>query len=422
MTATASPLQTKSLEQEALPSRYKVLILGSHVVQYGPPLYRLLARDSRLEIVVAYCSMQGSESGMDPEFGIEIQWDTPLLDGYPWVHVPNKSPFPRLGHFFGLWNPGLWKIVRAGGFDAVVIYTGYMYASFWLAVLAAKSKGVPVLISSDSSSLQPRDGSRWKRWIKPFIVGTVYRTADVLMAASPPVRDLAVRLGMPPERIAIMRSGVDKDGWVEQTKKFDRDSVRASWNVPCDAVVIFYCAKLQSWKRPLDLLRAFAKVDAPNAYLVYAGEGPQRRQLKQEAQQCGVSDRVRVLGFVNVSQLPGLYKAADLFVLPSEYDPCPLVVAEAMFTGLPVILSDAVLGRLDMIHAGRSGYTYRCGDTDELAAVLEKVLREPALLESLKAGVRHQMESWTAADFLDCWVGAVETANQRKKKSAGGNR
>lgn len=422
MIATASPLQDRVPEQEAQSSRYKVLILGSHVVQYGPPLYRLLARDPRLEILVAYCAMQGAESGMDPEFEIEIQWDVPLLDGYPWVHVPNKSPLPRLGHFFGLWNPGLWKLVREGGFDAVVIYTGYMYASFWLAVLAAKSKGVPVLISSDSSSLQPRDGSRWKKWIKPFIVGRVYRTADVLMAASPPVRDLAVRLGMPPERIAIMRSGVAKDVWIEQTKKFDRDAVRASWNVPRDAVVIFYCAKLQSWKRPLDLLRAFAKVDARHAYLVYAGEGPQRRQLEQEAQQLGVSDRVRVLGFVNVSQLPGLYKAADLFVLPSEYDPCPLVVPEAMFTGLPVILSDAVLGRLDMIHAERSGYTYKCGDTDELAAILEKVLRDSALLENLKAGVRHQMESWTAADFQNCWVGAVEAAKRRKKEVAGGNR
>src|SRR5205814_7225821 len=59
---------------------------------------------SDLEILVAYCSLQGAEPGFDPEFGVEIQWDVPLLDGYKWVHVPNRSLRPRLAHFWGLWN------------------------------------------------------------------------------------------------------------------------------------------------------------------------------------------------------------------------------------------------------------------------------------------------------------------------------
>jgi len=105
--------------------RYRVLVLATHVVQYASPLYRALSSDPRLETLVAYCSLQGSEPGFDPEFGVQVQWDVPLLDGYKWVHVPNKSLRPRLGHFFGLWNPGLWKLIRKGNFDAVVIYTGY---------------------------------------------------------------------------------------------------------------------------------------------------------------------------------------------------------------------------------------------------------------------------------------------------------
>ncbi|HZS70214.1 MAG TPA: glycosyltransferase [Candidatus Acidoferrum sp.] len=400
-------------------ARRRVLIVVTHVIQYGSPFFRVLTRDPRLDIQVAYCSMQGAERGMDPEFKVEIQWDVPLLDGYSWVHVPNKSPKPGLGRFFGLWNPGLWRMIRSGNFDAVVIYTGYMYASFWCAVLAAKSAGIPVLISSDATTLQPRDGARWKLWVKPFVLGRVYRTIDVLMAGSAAVRELALRLGMPDERIQIIRSGMVKEEWAARLEKFDRSAVRASWNIPESAPVVFYCAKLQGWKRPLDLLRAFARTNAPDAYLVYAGDGPQRKELEEETRALGIENRVRILGFVNQSQLPGMYKASDIFVLPSEYDPCPLVVPEAMFSGLPVVLSDAVRGRMDMIDTGKSGYTYRCGDIEELAAILNQVLGDPELLARLKTGVRKQMEAWTLHDFLDSWVGAIELARRYKAGKKG---
>jgi hypothetical protein len=168
-------------------ARVKVLILCSHVVPYASSNFVTLANDPRFDVSVAYCSMQGAEPGLDPEFGVKVQWDEPLLEGYRWAHVRNRSLHPRLAHFFGLWNPGLWKLIRDGGFDAVVIYTGYRYASFWLAVAAAKGKHVPVIISSDSTT-EPRDKARWKAWIKPFVPGRVYRTVDVLMAASPALR------------------------------------------------------------------------------------------------------------------------------------------------------------------------------------------------------------------------------------------
>ena len=366
---------------------------------------------------MAYCSLQGAESGMDPEFGVQIQWDVPLLDGYKWVHVPNKSLRPRLGHFWGVWNPGLWKLVRKGGFDAVVIYTGYMCASFWLTVLTAKGVGIPVLISTDSTALQSREGKRWKEWLKPFIVRRVYSFVDVIMAASEAAKRLALQLGIPEKRIRVMRCGMNKEAWLASNGKFDRAAVRAVWNVPADAPVILYCAKLQPWKRPLDLLEAFSKANLPGVYLVFAGEGPQRGEVESRVRALGISERVRVLGFVNASQLHDFYQAADLFVLPSAYDPCPLVVPEAMFSGLPVILSDAVLGRLEMIDAGKSGYLYPCGDIGSLAEILKKVFADTQTLHRLKEGVRRQMELWTKEEFLDCWFGAVDAAVHLRRSS-----
>ena len=396
--------------------RYRVLILTTHVVQYASPLYRVLAGDPRLETLVAYCSLQGAESGFDPEFGVQVQWDVPLLDGYKWVQVPNRSLRPRLGHFWGLWNPGLWKLIRRGKFDAIVIYTGYMCASFWIAVLAAKSAGVAVLISTDSTTLQSREGKRWKESLKPFILRRVYSFVDVIMAASNAARKLAMELGVSEKRIRVIRCGVNKEAWLASNGEFDRAGVRAGWNVPANAPVILYCAKLQPWKRPLDLVEAFAKANLPDAYLVFAGDGAQRAEVESRAHVLGMADRVRILGFVNFSQLPGIYRAADLFVLPSAYDACPLVIPEAMFCGLPVIMSDAVLGRLEMIDVGVSGYLYPCGDTHALAGILKNVFAAPQKLQQLKEGVGRQMESWTKGEFLDCWVGAVEAAVQLKRK------
>src|SRR6266853_5929009 len=64
----------------------RLLVVASHVVQYSSPIFQKLAQDPRLEIVVAYCSMQGAQTGVDPGFGVQVSWDTPLLEGYPWVY------------------------------------------------------------------------------------------------------------------------------------------------------------------------------------------------------------------------------------------------------------------------------------------------------------------------------------------------
>src|SRR2546425_12366611 len=70
--------------------RYRLLLLGTHPVQYSAQLFRELARHPQLEILVAYCSLQGAEAGLDPDFGVKGAWDVTLLDGYPSIEAPNK--------------------------------------------------------------------------------------------------------------------------------------------------------------------------------------------------------------------------------------------------------------------------------------------------------------------------------------------
>src|SRR5690349_12619509 len=123
-----------SVDAKAEGHRLRMLLVATHPVQYAAPIFRLLANDPRVEIAVAYCSLQGAEAEVDQDFGIPIQWDVPLLYGYSWKLLRNWPRKPKLGSFFGLFNPGMWQLVAQGEFDAVVIYTGYRHSTFWIAL------------------------------------------------------------------------------------------------------------------------------------------------------------------------------------------------------------------------------------------------------------------------------------------------
>jgi glycosyltransferase involved in cell wall biosynthesis len=378
-------------------------------------MFRLYANDPRLEILVAYCSLQGAEARIDPDFGVEVKWDVPLLEDYPWILVKNRSWRPGLGSFFGLFNPGIWGLIRRGNFDAVVFYTGYVYATFWIAVSAAKLTGVPVLFGTDATSLQPRDAKRWKLPIKRFLLPKIFRLAEVVIIPSEAGRQYILSMGISDSRVVLTPFVVDNAWWGERASEVDRSAVRRAWGVPEVASVVLFCAKLQPWKRPDDVLNAFAKANVEGTYLVFAGDGPMRASLEASAKTLGIAERVRFLGFVNQTGLPAVYRSADLFVLPSEYDPCPAVVCEAMLCGCPVVLSDEIRGRFDLVEDGETGFIYPCGNIDLLAGIVANSLRDRAKLAELSHRAVKRMETWSARENVEGLVMAVERASSRQR-------
>lgn len=379
-------------------------------MQYATPIFQLLAKDPRVEIQVAYCGMQGAEAGIDPGFGVPVKWDIPLLDGYPWVCLPNRSRAPGSGSFFGLFNPGIWGLISRGKFDAVVLYTGYMCATFWMALAAAKWKRARVLFGTDAHDLTARDGKRWKLWVKRWLWPGLFRLADVVIIVSSGGAALMRSLGIPEDRIVLVPFCVDNDWWMERSDRVDRAAVRGRWGVPEDAAVILFCGKFQPWKRPQDVLRAFAKARGADAYLVLGGDGELRSALESEAESLGITGRVRFLGFVNQSALPEVYTASDLLVLPSEYDAFGLVVNEAMLCRCPVVVSDRVGARFDLVREGETGYVFPCGDVDSLAAVLRRALNDRGALRRMGGAARERMASWSHVDYARALVGAISKA------------
>jgi len=385
--------------------RYRVLAVSAHPVQYMSPIFRRMAVHPALDLHVAYCSLRGAEAGHDPEFGATIQWDVPLLDGYSWSKVPNRGS--GRDSFFGLFNPGIWKLIRCGNFDAVLCFTGYPCATFWIARAAASLSRTAFLFGTDANTLVSRDSRVWKRRVKRVVWPLLFRIADQVIVPSSGTRELMLSLGLPNDRVTLTPYSVDNDWWMQKSAEVDRASVRAGWGASAADAVILFCAKLQPWKRPLDLLRAFAKARLSNALLVFAGEGPLRSQLESEAAALGVAARVRFLGFVNQTQLPDVYTSADLMVLPSEYEPFAVVVNESMCCGGPVVASDRVGAGRDLVAPVCPEFIYPCGDTDALAAILQRADANRTWLSGLGRAARARMETWGPPENIAGTVEAI---------------
>jgi len=398
--------------------RFRVLIVAAHPVQYASANFRQMARHSRFDLLVAYCSLRGAEPGIDPEFGRTVQWDVPLLDGYTWVRVPNRGNGGE--SFWGLCNPGLWKIVRSGYFDALICLTSYKRASFWISYIAARTRGIPFIFGTDASTVEPREHRPWKLFVKRFAWPLLFRLASQVIVVSTPGRDMMQSLGISPDRIALLHNTVDNDWWHSASDAVDRFAVRASWGIAADEKVIVFCAKLQPWKRPIDLLRAFAKAAIPHSSLMIVGEGPQRAQLEAEATSLGLGNLVRFLGFVNQSQLPAIYTSADLMVLPSEYEPFAMVVNEAMLCGCPVVVSDRVGAARDLVAPVSPDFIFPHHDVEALASTLRRALSDRTRLESLRHVARARMETWSPRENVAAALAAIERAQAFKRKSPRG--
>jgi glycosyltransferase involved in cell wall biosynthesis len=392
---------------------YRILIICSHPVQYMSPLLRRMAKHPRIDLQVAYCCLRGAHSGYDPDFDTSIQWDVPLLDGYNWVEIPNIGTGTE--SFLGLCNPGLWRVIRRNNFDAVFCHTGYLKASFWIAFLAARLSGSVFLFGTDANSLAPRDSQSWKVAVKQVLWPRLFSIADQIIVPSSRTRDLMRSLGFAEDQITLTPYCVDNDWWAAQSAQVNRDAIRSSWRVGPDSFVVLFCAKLQPWKRPGDLLEAFVAAAIPGAVLVFAGDGPLRQSLYQRALDLGIADHIRFLGFVNQSALPAVYTAADLMVLPSEYEPFGVVVNEASCCGCPVAASDRVGAATDLIAPVNPDFIFPCGDVPAITRLLQRALSDRTELARRGQDSRRRMQSWSDRENISGALEAVKRAISRTR-------
>jgi glycosyltransferase involved in cell wall biosynthesis len=176
-------------------------------------------------------------------------------------------------------------------------------------------------------------------------------------------REYLLRYGVPADRLFFSPHCVDNDAFA---------AAAAASRAPARRRILFV-GKLIARKRPSDLLRAVARLGGHAAEVAFAGSGELEAELRQIA--ADASLHAEFLGFVNQSELPAVYAAADLLVLPSDgRETWGLVVNEAMACGLPAVVSDAVGCGPDLVEPGATGAVFPLGDVAALAAAIESVL------------------------------------------------
>ena len=393
----------------------RVLIVSTHPVQYAAPQYRRLAVDPRIDSMVLFLSMGSVEGAVDEDFGTSLQWDVPLLEGYQWVFPPNRSPRPSVQRFWGLVNPGVWGHVRRSRADIVVLH-GYRAVSFWIAWIAARVSKAAVVWTTDATSADPRDRRSWKARLKKHILPWLFRTGDATLVPSSRGRRFVLSLRISPDLVYVTPNAVDNGFFTDRAARSNRLATRLLWGVPKDAFVALFVAKLAEWKRPGDLMRAAAIV--PDTWVVIAGDGSLRWDLEDLAASLGIADRVRFLGFVNQSKLPAVYRAADVLVLPSVFEPFGLVVNEAFACGTPAIVSDACGCVDDLIVEDHTGFSFPPGDVEELADRIRR-MRATGVQERMAAGARARIDEWGPDANLEASVKVFrELAARRQNRGA----
>lgn len=382
----------------------------SHPIQYHAPLHRRLAASDVVDPEVLFLSDHGLRPSFDHGFGRSIAYDVPLVDGYPFVILRNRSPAPDVSRPFGLINPALWRRINRDSYDAVLVH-GWAHVSCWIAFAAAARSKIPYLVRGETHPDAPAVPPL-RRLAKHGSVGPLVRRAGACLAIGERNRRFYLAYGVVPSRIVHAPYSIDNRSFAARGDdgRRRRDEMLRSVGLDPALPTIVFAAKLQHWKRPLDVVEAGDRMTAP-ANLLFIGDGPLRGEL--EARRATSPRRSAQIGFVNQQSLGEWYGASDVLVLPSGHEPWGLVVNEAMAAGLAVVVSDAV-GSADDLVAEATGRVFPVGDIDALALALDAVVGQPVTLRAMQRAAvervaRYDIEA-TARGVEEAAVVAVRGA------------
>ena len=336
-------------------SRPRLGILDFNPIQYHAPLYQLMARRARIELDVLFLTDDGHRPVVDPRFGVPVAWDIDLLSGYE-HHFLTTS---------GRRRPALSRVTHlvqwVSDHDAVVIH-GYSHPWMLLAALLCRARRVPYLLRGDSVPQGRATGLR--RHLRNTVAHAVVSASAAGLAIGRLNEEFYRRYGA--RRIIWAPYSVDDERFAGPPPT-SRSELLSQWDLDSDKPVILFCGKLYPWKRPLDLCAA-VKALPHDVNVLFVGDGV----LAEEVQACLRPGSGAVTGFVNQSELPSYYHAADIVVLPSEVENWGLVVNEAMAAGVLPVVSDRVGAAPDLVVG--IGEVYPFGDTARLADALSRAL------------------------------------------------
>jgi glycosyltransferase involved in cell wall biosynthesis len=283
------------------------------------------------------------------------------------------------------------------------------------AYVSARLRGVPFVLWTGiwSSVRTPLHllGFPITRWI--------YRHADAVAVYGEHVKRYLVEQGVTKEKIFVASHAVDNALYCQPVSSQEIAAQRAKLSVEGRKVVL-YLGRFEEVKGLDYLLRAFARLRRDDSVLVLAGDGTLYNKLLTLAQQLGIEEKIRFVGYVPPEQARNYYAIADMFVLPSITMPAQketwgLVVNEAMNQGVPVIASEAVGAAAGgLVQSGVNGFVVPERDSAALADAMERIFADDSLRAAMRHNARRIVAEWNNETMVKGFLDAIEYAAHQK--------
>lgn len=353
--------------------KIKLAVFATHPIQNQVPVWRELAQIADVKLKVVYASDFSVKGYRDKQFGVDVKWDQPMLDGYDSVVLGHE----QRGGYFSLDGRGIATALAEFQPDCglVCAYEPKFYPD---AIRYLKSQKAAVLMRADLTD-EDRKRAWYLKLIRNFYAKWIYSKIDRFCIIGKISIPHLLRFGIGEERIVKAGYNVDDALFVAQREKFEpqREVLREEMGIPADDFVFLMPAKLIDKKRPDLLLEAY--LNLPEAlrqrmHIIFMGDGALKPSLEQRLEE-EVMHHVHFTGFVNQADLGSYYTICDAVVLPSAYaETWGLVINEAMIFGRPCLVSDRVGSRHDLVVEGKTGMIFPSGDQASLRSKLEAMV------------------------------------------------
>ena len=298
-----------------------------------------------------------------------------VMDGVE-VHRPRFFSLPGVGKRADGWLMALGAraTVRrlAATFRPNVVDAHFLYPDGYAASVLAGELDLPLTVTLRGSKDEWLIGTDRE----PMLRATMRRATRLICVSAALKRDVAVRLGIEPNKVAVIGNGVD----LTKFGRVDRDAARARLGIAAGAPVLVSVGGLierKGFHRIIPLLPALRDRHPGLVYLVVGGGTTQadwRARLEALAVEHGVQDVVRFCGPQLPHDLKWFYGAADVFALATAHEGWANVFLEAMACGLPVVTT-AVGGNAEVVSSPALGAIVPFWDGAAFAKALDDALR-----------------------------------------------
>lgn len=219
--------------------------------------------------------------------------------------------------------------------------------------------------------------------------------------------------GIDVDKTQVIYNSVDPD--LLTVSEDDLKNLRSEFALPTDAFIYLNVGRLDKPKNHKILIEAFQKVlpEIPNSYLLIAGAGDLESELREQAKEAQISEKVLFLG--RRKDIGALLEIADVFVFPSLLEGLPVALVEAMFKSLPCIASRIEVFE-EVITDGETGLLIDPTSVDELKDAMIELYKNEGFRKSLGENAFQQARSkFNAAVTAGQWEDFYQKVKSKTK-------